>query len=76
MKRRFMKRDRLFVTGLIGSVVTALCCFTPVLAVLLAAGGLSAWVGWLDIVLLPVLAIFLALTLYALIRVRRVKTQT
>lgn len=71
-----MRRDRLFVTGLIGSVITALCCFTPALAVLLGAVSLSAWVGWLDIVLLPVLAAFLALTFYALIRGRRARART
>jgi mercuric ion transport protein len=48
-------------------VVTALCCFTPVLVLLLGALGLSAWAGWLDVVLLPLLAVFLAITVYALI---------
>ena len=52
--------------GIIGSVVAALCCFTPVLVVLLGAIGLSALVGVLDYVLLPVLAIFIAITVYAL----------
>ena len=52
--------------GIIGNVVAALCCFTPVLVVLLGAIGLSALVGVLDYVLLPVLAIFIAITVYAL----------
>tara|TARA_R110002072_G_scaffold58955_9_gene149898 strand:+ start:346 stop:552 length:207 start_codon:yes stop_codon:yes gene_type:complete len=52
--------------GLVGTVVAAICCFTPALVVLLGAVGLSAWLGWLDIVLLPVLAIFLVITGYAL----------
>lgn len=51
--------------GMAGSVVTALCCFTPILAVGLAAVGLSAFIDWLDPVLLPTLAIFLAITGYA-----------
>lgn len=54
-----------------GAVVAALCCFTPVLVALLTAVGLSAFVGWLDYVLLPALAIFAALTVYALLRQRR-----
>lgn len=58
-------------TGLVGTVVTALCCFTPVLVILLGVVGLSAIVGWLDFVLLPALAIFTALTAYALLRRRR-----
>lgn len=54
--------------GVAGTVVTALCCFTPVLVVLLGAVSLSAAVGWLDVVLLPALAIFAGLTVYALVR--------
>jgi mercuric ion transport protein len=53
-------------TGIIGTVIAALCCFTPVLVILLSAVGLSAIIGWLDFVLLPALVIFLAITGYAL----------
>ena len=56
---------RLLMTGIVGTIVAAICCFTPVLVVLLGGVGLSAWLGWLDYVLLPALALFLALTLYA-----------
>jgi mercuric ion transport protein len=54
--------------GIIGTVIAALCCFTPVLAVLFAVVGLSAVVGYLDYVLLPALAVFVLITIYALIR--------
>ncbi|WP_340109409.1 mercury resistance system transport protein MerF [Pikeienuella sp. HZG-20] len=54
--------------GIVGAVVAALCCFTPVLVVLLGAVGLSAILGWLDFVLLPALVIFLGITVYALWR--------
>ena len=54
--------------SLIGTVIVALCCFTPILVVLLAAVGLSALTGYLDYVLLPALAIFIGLTIYALWR--------
>lgn len=57
-------------TGVAGSVVVALCCFTPVLVVLLGTVGLSAWLGWLDYVLLPALAIFLGIAGYGLWRRR------
>lgn len=63
--------DRLLKYGLIGTVVVALCCFTPILVILLGAVGLSALLGWLDIVLLPVLAVFIGITLYALWRRQR-----
>ncbi len=51
-------------TGIAGSVVAALCCFTPLLVVLLGWLGLSAWLGWLDYVLLPALGMFFALMAY------------
>lgn len=59
---------KLIATGIVGTVFAALCCFTPVLVVLLGAVGLSAWLGWLDYVLLPALAFFVALTVYAVWR--------
>ncbi|WP_372837277.1 mercury resistance system transport protein MerF [Puniceibacterium confluentis] len=65
-----VKDDRLLKFGLIGTVLVALCCFTPVLVVLLGVVGLSAMLGWLDYVLLPALAVFISLTLYALWRRR------
>jgi mercuric ion transport protein len=43
--------------GLIGTVITALCCFTPILAILLGVVGLSTVLGWLDYVLMPILAV-------------------
>ncbi len=66
-----MRPNTLLKTGIIGTVVAALCCFTPVLVVLFGAVGLSAWVGYLDVVLFPALGIFLAITVYALIRRKR-----
>ena len=57
--------------GVSGSVVAALCCFTPVLVVLFGVIGLSAWVGYLDYVLFPALGAFIALTLYALHKKRK-----
>ncbi|MEQ8342133.1 MAG: mercury resistance system transport protein MerF [Marinovum algicola] len=65
------KDDRLLKYGLIGTVLVALCCFTPVLLVLLGAVGLSGMLGWLDFVLLPALAVFVGITLYALWRRQR-----
>jgi mercuric ion transport protein len=66
-----VKERTLLRTGLIGTVIVALCCFTPVLVILLATVGLSALVGWLDFVLLPALAIFAGITIYALWRKQR-----
>ncbi len=59
-----MSNNKLLATGLVGTIIAALCCFTPVLVILLGAVGLSAIVGYLDIVLLPALAIFIGITIY------------
>lgn len=53
-----MKDATLIRTGIIGAVVAALCCFTPILVVLLGAVGLSALTGYLDVVLIPALVFF------------------
>lgn len=66
-----MKNSTLFKTGLIGSFVAALCCATPVLVILLGALGLGALVVYIDIVVLPLLAVLLVVTLVAWWRVRR-----
>ncbi len=65
-----MANDKLFKVGLIGTVIAAICCFTPVLVILLGAVGLSAAIGWLDIVLLPALGLFVAITVFAFLRRR------
>ncbi|GAV19440.1 mercuric ion transport protein [Mariprofundus micogutta] len=61
-----MKSSTLLKTGITGAVLSALCCFTPVLVMLLGIVGVSAWVGYLDYVLMPALLFFLALTVFAL----------
>ena len=66
-----MEDRSLLRIGIVGAVVAALCCFTPLLVVLLGAVGLSATVGYLDYVLLPALVAFAGITIYALIRKQR-----
>ncbi|MEX0627166.1 MAG: mercury resistance system transport protein MerF [Halofilum sp. (in: g-proteobacteria)] len=67
-----MNRDhKLLCTGAGGSVIAAICCFTPVLVILFGGLGLSWAVGYLDYVLLPALVAFLGLTAYAAWRLRR-----
>ena len=69
-----MSNKTLLTTGIVGTIIAALCCFTPVLVVLLGVVGLSAFTGYLDMVLLPALGFFLLLTIYALWRRSRVRT--
>ena len=66
-----MDAGKLSRTGMIGAVIAAVCCFTPVLVIALGAIGLSAVLGWLDFVLFPALFFFLALTAYGLLKRRR-----
>lgn len=61
-----LSNNRLLKIGIVGTIIAALCCFTPLLVILLGALGLSAMVGYLDAVLLPTLGIFILITLYAL----------
>ena len=66
-----MKDRNLLRTGLIGSAVAAVCCFTPALVILVSAVGLSAVIGYLDYVLFPALGLFLALTAYSIYRMKQ-----
>ena len=67
-----MKDPKTLLRGSItGTTLVALCCLTPVLGILLGVVGLSALTGYLDYVLLPALAIFIGLTIYAIQRKRQ-----
>ena len=63
-----VQNTRLLKFGVVGTVITALCCFTPVLVVLFGVVGLSAMVGMLDVILFPALAVFIGITMYALVK--------
>jgi mercuric ion transport protein len=57
----------LITTGAIGAVLAAICCATPLLAVVLGSIGLTAWLARADYVVIPVLflgAALLGLGLY------------
>ena len=56
-----MRDQALIGTGIVGAVVAAVCCATPLLAILLGAAGLSAWAAGGDYVLIPVLLLSLGL---------------
>lgn len=71
-----MKDTTLIRTGIIGTVIAALCCFTTVLVVLLGVVGLSALAGYLDVVLIPALIFFIGLTIYAVYRRKRHEQQS
>lgn len=67
-------RDRtLIATGSIAAVLAAICCATPLLAVVLGTVGLTAWLAHVDAVLLPALVLCVALVGVALYRRQRRK---
>ena len=64
-------RDRaLITTGVVGAVIAAVCCATPLLAVLFGAIGLTAWLTKADYVVIPALILCLGLIAFGLYRRR------
>jgi mercuric ion transport protein len=64
-------RDRtLITTGIVGAVVAAVCCATPLLAIAFGAVGLTAWMAKADYVLIPALILCGALVVFGLYRAR------
>jgi len=65
------QNTKLLGTGVAGALLSMLCCFTPVLVIMLSAVGLTAFVAKLDYVLIPVFIASIALVIFALVRRRR-----
>ena len=51
----------LITTGAIGAALAAICCATPILAVVRGGIGLSAWLAKADYIVMPVLLLGIAL---------------
>jgi mercuric ion transport protein len=68
-----MNDRKLLATGVVGSAIAAICCFTPALVISLGVLGLSAWLARLDYVLLPALVAFLAIMIVGWVRLQRSK---
>ena len=62
--------SKMFKTGVLGGILTAICCLTPILVIIFSAVGLAAAIKYLDFVLFPLLAIFIILTIVGLIKLR------
>lgn len=60
-----------FYASLAGTLLVALCCFTPILVITLGAIGLSTFTPYLDYVLLPGLIVLIALTLISYAKWRK-----
>lgn len=68
-----MTDTSLLKIGVVGTIIAAVCCFTPLLVIVLGAIGLASLIALLDLVLLPTLAIFLLVTGYGLWKRYRAK---
>ncbi|WP_299153782.1 mercury resistance system transport protein MerF [uncultured Tateyamaria sp.] len=60
-------KSKLLAFGLVGSMLAALCCFTPLLPIVLTGLGLTGLLGVIynDAILLPLMAGFIILAGYA-----------
>ena len=65
-----MNDRALIITGAIGAALGAICCATPLLAVVLGGVGLTAWLAHADYVVMPVLFLGVALVGLGLYRRR------
>ncbi|MBL1407095.1 MAG: mercury resistance system transport protein MerF [Rhizobiales bacterium] len=61
-----MSKNKMLRTGVVGTLIAAVCCFTPLLVVILGALGFSAVIGYLDYVLLPMLGVSILLIVISL----------
>ncbi len=69
-----MNDRSLIATGGVAAVLAAICCATPLLAILLGGIGLTAWIARADYVVLPVLLVGVALVGLGLYRRRAAAT--
>lgn len=58
--------NKLLTRGIIGSIVAAVCCFTPILVFAFVGVGLSGLVGGIDYVVFPVMFASLGVVAQAL----------
>jgi mercuric ion transport protein len=66
-----MDGNKYLKTGIWGSIITTICCFTPVLVVGLGFIGLAALTPYLDYVLFPLLGFFLIVAFYGWLKQKR-----
>ena len=65
------KYKKTFIASLAGTIIVAVCCFTPFLVIILGAIGLSVIVPYLDVILLPALFLLIIVTVISYIKWRK-----
>jgi mercuric ion transport protein len=68
---RRMTNKLLLRVGITGTVLAALCCFTPTLVIALTALGMASLIPRLDPILIPILMFFAAFTFWTFSRRNR-----
>ena len=68
------RRKRGFIAAIMGTVLVALCCFTPLLVVTLGLVGLSFLTAYLDFILLPALVAMIMITVISYRKWRQSQT--
>lgn len=64
-------RDRTLITaGVVSAIVAAVCCGTPLLAIVFGAARLTAWLAKAGYVVMPALILCVALAGFGLYRSR------
>ena len=59
-----------------GTLLVALCCFTPILVITLGAVGLSTVTPYLDYVLLPALLVMITVVIISYLRWKKARART
>ncbi len=67
-KQSSQPSKKTFYAAVSGTVLVALCCFTPILVIALATVGLSAFTPYLDYVLFPALVLLIILAVVSYVR--------
>ncbi len=62
------KAKKTFITTLVGTVVVAVCCFTPILVSALSVIGLGILVPYLDFILFPALGLLIIITIVSYVQ--------
>ncbi len=62
------KAKKTFITALVGTVVVAVCCFTPILVSALSVIGLGILIPYLDFILFPALLLLIFITIISYVQ--------
>ena len=76
MPEQTAKAKKGLIAAIMGMVLVALCCFTPLLVVVLGAIGLGGLTSYLDYVLLPALVVMIVVTIMSYRRWRRLVSRS